>query len=93
MSCHHHQRSHTKSWCTKVFHEAQRGKKLRILSNGKKMFLVLREESFKVETSLSSFFKCKDEYRVDLLVHNGHVKDYQKLVDDEMSNSWNYNLH
>jgi hypothetical protein len=26
--------------------------------------------------------KCKDDYRVDLLVHNGHVKDRQKLVDD-----------
>jgi len=57
------------------------------------MFLVLREESFKVETSLSSFLKCKDEYRVDLLVHNGHVKYCQKLVDDEMLNSWYYNLH
>ncbi len=76
-----------------MFHEAQRGKKLKVLFNGKKMLLVLREESSKVETSLSSFLKCKDEYRVDLLVHNGHVKDRQKLVDDEMLSSWNYNLH
>ncbi len=47
-----------------------------------------------METFYFSFLKCKDEYRVyDLLVHNGHVKDRQKLVDDEMLNSWNYNLH
>lgn len=76
-----------------MFHEAQRGKKLKVLSNGKKMLSILREESSKVETSLSSFFECKDEYRVDLLVHNGHVKDCQKCVDDEMLSSWNCNLH
>jgi hypothetical protein len=67
---------------------------LKVLSNGKKRLSVLKEESSKVETFYFSFLKCKDEYRVyDLLVHNGHVKDRQKLVDDEMLNSWNYNLH
>jgi hypothetical protein len=35
-----------------------------------------------VETSLYSLLKCKDDYRVDLLVHNGHDKDRKKLVDD-----------
>jgi hypothetical protein len=47
-----------------------------------KMLLVLGEESSKVETSFFSLLKCKDECKVDLLVHNGHVKDHQKLVDD-----------
>jgi hypothetical protein len=77
-----------------VFHEAQRGKKLRVLSNGKKMLSILREESSKVETLFLFFLKCKDEYRIDdLLVQNGHVKNHQKLVDDEMLSSWNHNLH
>jgi hypothetical protein len=40
-----------------------------------------------VETSFFSFLKCKDEYRVDLLVHNGHVKDCQKFVDNERLSS------
>jgi hypothetical protein len=76
-----------------VFHEAQRAKILSVLSNGKKMLSILKEEFSQMETCLSSFLKCKDEYKVDLLVHNGHVKDCQKLIDDEMLSSWNYNLH
>jgi hypothetical protein len=46
------------------------------------MLIVLGEESSKVETSFFSLLKCKDECRVDLLVHNVHVQDRQKLVDD-----------
>jgi hypothetical protein len=48
----------------------------------KKMLLISGEESSKVETSFSFFLKCKDDCRIDLLVHNGHVIHYQNLVDD-----------
>jgi hypothetical protein len=46
------------------------------------MLLILREESSKMETSFFSLLKCKDECRVDLLVHIVHVKNRQKLIDD-----------
>jgi hypothetical protein len=46
------------------------------------MLLILREESSKVETSFFSLLKCKDECKVDLLVHIVHVKNHQKLIDD-----------
>ncbi len=62
--------------------QGAKGQEIEGFFKWKKMHSVLGEESFKVETSLYSLLKCKDDYRVDLLVHNGHDKDRKKLVDD-----------
>ncbi len=59
-----------------------KGQKIEGFVKWQKTLSILGKESYKVETSLSSLLKCKDDCIVNLLVHNGHVKDHQKLVDD-----------